>query len=337
MKTLKNTLIISSALSCLLSINSFAQAWDKAQPLPFALQEIYSDTHNGMLYIAGGIPEDDKNYADLFMRFNPKVSAWESLTPLPNRRHHITLSATAENLYAIGGFVGAFPNWQAQPSVYVYSFLSQQWSTSTPLPQPRGEHVAEAVDGKVYVIGGRVTKTASAAHFNDHIDTTSSQVFDPKTGKWMDITPALTARNSAASAVIKGKIYVVGGRQNEVNDKGDFKIVNVPNLEVYDPAKNVWVAKAPMPVAQSGLAAATVDNKLYVFGGEQWFPEQKVFANAWVYNPETDKWSALPNLPTPRHGLTAEALGSTIYTVGGATVPGLGAVNTHESFSVDKR
>jgi N-acetylneuraminic acid mutarotase len=77
-----------------------------------------------------------------------------------------------------------------------------------------------------------------------------------------------------------------------------------------------------MPQAQSGLAATSLNGKLYVFGGEQWVPEQKVFAQSWVYDPKTDVWSALPSLPTPRHGLGASAVGNRIFVFGGATKPG---------------
>ncbi len=67
-----------------------------------------------------------------------------------------------------------------------------------------------------------------------------------------------------------------------------------------------------MPQAQGGLAAAVWGGRLYVFGGEQWVREQKVFADGWVSDPRTDRWAALPPLPTPRHGLGAAMVGNRI-------------------------
>jgi len=80
------------------------------------------------------------------------------------------------------------------------------------------------------------------------------------------------------------------------NADGSARQVNVPNLEVYDPARDRWETRAPM-LQEGGLAAA-VHGKLSVFGGEQWVPEQKVFGESWVYDPKTDTWEALPPLPT---------------------------------------
>lgn len=86
-----------------------------------------------------------------------------------------------------------------------------------------------------------------------------------------------------------------------------------------------------MPRASGGLGATAANGKLYVFGGEQWVPEQKVFDNSWVYDPTTNAWTALPPLPTPRHGLGVSAVGNRIFVFGGATNKGGDfAATTHE-------
>jgi N-acetylneuraminic acid mutarotase len=86
-----------------------------------------------------------------------------------------------------------------------------------------------------------------------------------------------------------------------------------------------------MPQAQGGLAAAAFDGKLYVFGGEQWVPDRKVFASSWRYDPPTDRWEPLPDLPTPRHGLGASTVDNRIHVFGGGTqVGGEAASAAHE-------
>jgi len=315
---------------------AYAQTWEKAQELPQALQELYTDTHDGMIYIGGGIPEDDVQFTDAFQRYNISANSWEMLPSLPARRHHITIAATDHHIYAVGGFTGAFPDWQARNSVYVYSLQNKSWDNGVSLPSPRGEHVSAVVNGKIHIIGGRVRSTPDAKHFTAHHDVKDHVVFDPKTQKWTNAAPAPTARNSAAAAVINGKIYVVGGRQNQTDKNGEMRMVNVSNLEIYDPVTNSWESRAVMPLAQGGLAATSTNGKLYVFGGEQWYPSQKVFANAWVYDPDTDRWEALPDTPTPRHGLAAAALDNAVHVFGGATVNGLGAVNTHEILKLEE-
>ncbi len=39
------------------------------------------------------------------------------------------------------------------------------------------------------------------------------------------------------------------------------------SVEAYDLANNSWSERAPLPQALNGLAAVTVDGKLYVLGG----------------------------------------------------------------------
>ena len=92
-----------------------------------------------------------------------------------------------------------------------------------------------------------------------------------------------------------------------------------------------------MPQAQGGLAAAAYGGKLYAFGGEQFVPSAKVFADAWVYDPRTDRWSALPPMPTPRHGHGAAVVGNRIFLMGGGEKVGVAASRVQEVLEVPPR
>ncbi|AEG91534.1 ring canal Kelch protein-like protein [Ramlibacter tataouinensis TTB310] len=296
-----------------------------------ARQELYPEVLNGRIYVAGGLLSPNTGYSAHFEAYDPAGDRWTRLATLPQARHHIALAAAGGLLYGIGGFSGGFPNWQAQPEVFVYDPAADRWRTGVPMAQPRAEGVTAAVDGKVYVFGGRVRASRDASHFNDHADTNLAEMFDTATGRWSRLPDAPTARNSAAGAVIGGKIYVVGGRQALKQPDGSLRQVNVPTLEVFDPAIRRWETRAPMPQAQGGLAAAAQGGRLFAFGGEQWVPEQKVFSESWVYDPQADRWSAAPPLPTARHGLGAAAIGNRIHVFGGALrVGGDAATDLHE-------
>ncbi len=315
---------------------SRAPYWTQAAPASLARQELYPEVLDGKIYVAGGLLSPNTGYSAHLEAYDPQVDRWTRLATLPEARHHIALVAAGGLLYGIGGFSGGFPNWRAQASMIVYDPVTNRWQGSVPLPVPRAEGVAAAVEGRLYVIGGRVRAAPESSHFNEHVDSVRSDVFDPPTGRWSTIADAPTPRNSAASGVIGGKIYVVGGRQALRRPDGSLRQVNVAHLEVYDPRTNRWDARAPMPQAQGGLAAVAVDGKLYVFGGEQWVPEQRVFATNWMYDPATDRWSTLPPLPTPRHGLGAAAVGNRIYVFGGGTkVGGDAATAVHEVLVLD--
>jgi N-acetylneuraminic acid mutarotase len=60
------------------------------------------------------------------------------------------------------------------------------------------------------------------------------------------------------TAVIDGKLYVIGGNINGVN---------VSTVEIYDPASNTWTTGTSEPTARYGAAAGVIDSKLYATGG----------------------------------------------------------------------
>ena len=98
---------------------------------------------------------------------------------------------------------------------------------------------------------------------------------------------------------------------------------NLSAHERYDADADRWVALAPLPRAQGGLAAATLHGSSWALGGE--WTEQGgggVFGIVWRYDAARDGWDRAGTLPEPRHGLGAVALGGRIRVVGGATQPG---------------
>ncbi|TXF97161.1 Kelch repeat-containing protein [Massilia arenae] len=313
---------------------ALAQSWSRVADASLARQEIYPTVLNDKIYVAGGILSVAPGFTDLFEAYDAGADRWTRLASLPEARHHIALAAAGGKIYGIGGFSGAIPDWRAHASVFVYDPKSDRWSTGPSLPQARAEGVVATVGGKIYFIGGRIPTSPEAKHISQHADTNRAEALDAGTGRWSPIADAPSARNSAAGAVIDNKIYVVGGRQMVAQADGRSRPVNVATLEVYDPASDRWETRAPMPLAQGGLAAAAHDGKLYVFGGEQFVPQARVFAESWVYDPALDRWSALPAMPTPRHGHGAAVVGKRIFLMGGGEKVGVAASAAHEALAL---
>lgn len=136
------------------------------------------------------------------------------------------------------------------------------------------------------------------------------------------------ARHHAASAVVNGKLYVIGGRV-----AGISPTVNVDVNEVYTPEKNTWTSLASMPSKRSGIAAAANFDlmAIYVFGGEE---PSRTFNNNERYDIRTNKWFVETRMPTARHGLGAASVDNRIYVLGGGPQPGLSVSNANEIFHV---
>ncbi len=78
----------------------------------------------------------------------------------------------------------------------------------------------------------------------------------------------------------------------------------------------VWGAGAPMSAARADLAAAVLDDRIYVFGGRH---GRGVVGSVEIYDPVADSWSFGAALPTPRWGAEAVVKGEDIYVIGGVT------------------
>jgi hypothetical protein len=101
-----------------------------------------------------------------------------------------------------------------------------------------------------------------------------------------------TARDHHAAAAIDGKLHAIGGRLG-----GNYSR-NLDTHEVYDPARNAWSPRAPLPTPRSGLpppSSAGVPSSSAGSGPGGTFPQVERTSRT------GDRWTAMAP-PTPRHG-----------------------------------
>ncbi|MCW4043915.1 MAG: hypothetical protein NWE94_00160 [Candidatus Bathyarchaeota archaeon] len=120
-----------------------------------------------------------------------------------------------------------------------------------------------------------------------------------------------TERTSFGVAVVRGKVYAIGG-----SSSSPFLSTN----EMYDPAIDTWAEKKVMPTPRYHCAVATYENRIYVFGGVTYNPtDGKILvtpANE-VYDPSSDTWATKTSMTIPRSGMDAHCVGGKIYVIGG--------------------
>ena len=68
------------------------------------------------------------------------------------------------------------------------------------------------------------------------------------------------ARTDAATSVVDGKIYAIGGTSDKV------KSFRLDIVEVYDPTTGTWAKANKMNHARAGAAVSVVGGKIYVMG-----------------------------------------------------------------------
>ncbi|MEK7398140.1 MAG: sigma-70 family RNA polymerase sigma factor [Candidatus Poribacteria bacterium] len=123
-------------------------------------------------------------------------------------------------------------------------------------------------------------------------------------GKWEKRADMPTARCAFDSAVVNGKIYAIGGRNNAGV---------ISNVDEYDPMKDKWDIKSSMPQAKEFLCASSVNGKIYAFGGLN----NNTLSSVHEYDPVLNKWTAKKDMPKGQFNYGVCALNSKIYVFGG--------------------
>src|SRR5215510_3242561 len=89
------------------------------------------------------------------------------------------------------------------------------------------------------------------------------------------LAPMPTARQEISVSVLAGKVFAIAGY--------DANGQSTATVEVYDPRTNAWQKAASLPITTNHNAAATVNGRLYAFGGTS--------SRAFVYDAGRDAWT----------------------------------------------
>jgi hypothetical protein len=133
--------------------------------------------------------------------------------------------------------------------------------------------------------------------------------YEPVNEIWSEKAPMPTARGWFTACVTNGKIYAIGGT-NE-----DYHSVSYKMVEVYDPTTNTWTTKTDIPTGRAGLATCVLDGKIYAVGGYRY---PATLSENLVYNPITDEWIQKSSLQTKRHTCFLGSVADKIYAISGS-------------------
>jgi len=96
-----------------------------------------------------------------------------------------------------------------------------------------------------------------------------------------------------------------------------------------------WTSKLASSTAREYAAAAAINDRIYVVGGQRTdagITPGPVTGVVEAYDPKTNTWAAMPSMPTARQGLVTAAVNGKLYAIGGS-IDGFGtAVGTVEEF-----
>lgn len=297
-----------------------------------------------------------------------QADTWASKASMNHARAYLGVAGVNGKIYAIGGDEGSETgNCMTGTSMtsnvvnYTeeYDPSSNVWTEKAEMPTSRALFGTAVFQDKIYCIGGYNAEnlpvgTEDWGWKTQYYTLPVNEVYNPASNTWQSLAAMPTPRYSAATNVLDGVIYVMGGHAMT-----DLTVAyNV--TEAYNIQTNTWTTKTPSPLPISSSSSAIVDDKIYVLGELQapdsgfvlmvydpafdsWTVEAKtpvgytatavattglnapkrVFFfdenRTDIYNPSTGNWSTGTPAPTDRLIAKAVLLDDTIYLIGGRT------------------
>jgi N-acetylneuraminic acid mutarotase len=252
-----------------------ANSWTKNKNIPLASHHLALAELNGKIYVFGGFKLPDSGPPswvpiDNVWEYDPATKEWKALAPLPTPRGSANAVVVDGKIYVIGG-AGLHPGSKetaAHPARphrafgvnEVYDPATNTWETKSTMPTARNHAAAGVVNGKIYVIGGRI----GAAFITRASNVDIVEEYDPKTDQWGALKSPMPGgpRSASGWGTHNGIIYVVGGESRTGEANTTFR-----RVEAYDAAKNTWTTLPSMAFHRHGLAADVLNGRLHAVSG----------------------------------------------------------------------
>ncbi|MDX6229389.1 MAG: large repetitive protein [Frankiales bacterium] len=295
--------------------------WTTKAPMPLAILDAGGAALGGKLYAVGG--KTSASHLRSLYVYDPATNAWSAGPALPAAYPAVENPAVVPyngKLYVFGGSTAAFSG--AVASAAVFDPSSRVWTMLASMPIGLGGAAAEAIGSTIYVAGGMGADGASVNGLS---------IYNPATNSWSLGTAMSTRRDNPGSAALGGKLFVFGGRTR--NADGTTPVATLNSVEAFDPATNLWQARAAMPTGRRTMAVGTINGRAQLAGGERSTTASGTFAQNEEYDPVANTWRALTSMPTPRHGSVAGTINSVWYVAGGGPTTGASYSAVTEAFS----
>jgi len=302
--------IVKPAVSAAETVENY---WSTKTPLPQAAGGIRAAVVNGKIHVIGG---------STHCVYDPVVDKWTAKEPMSTARQYFGIAVCQNKIYAIGGGLwDPHIGYVASNTNEVYDPITDSWENKTAMPTNRSDLSANAVGGKIYLIGGRTDGPSSTAALNE--------VYDVANDSWTTKKPMPYPVVGYASAVVDGKIYIMGG-QDEF-----YEGFNVDFNQIYDPVTDNWSLGASLPeivfnVAAGATTGTLAPKRIYVIGGT---PYMLAVNFTQVYDPEQNSWTTGAQMPTARGWLAVAVVNDLLYAIGGAPYLMASSVTTNEQYT----
>jgi N-acetylneuraminic acid mutarotase len=139
----------------MLDLNNQSAGWKKVATMPNARNHLGGIAANGFIYAIGGQHhvEDESVMQSEVDRFDPSTNTWTKVASLPHAESHFNAATVLYDRYIIT-VGGENPHNTAQPWVFAYDTMRNQWAQMTNLPEPRRAGAAGLIGTKLIFTSG---------------------------------------------------------------------------------------------------------------------------------------------------------------------------------------
>ena len=146
--------------------------WTKRKPMALPAHHLALTEYRGKIYVFGGFTAGTVDGLaawtpiDNAFEYDPIKDSWRALAPMPTKRGAAVAATVGNKMYVIGGVTTApgATNPAIRPNtpqrvlgtIQEYDPESNTWRERATMPTPRNHTAAGVVNGKIYVIGGRI-------------------------------------------------------------------------------------------------------------------------------------------------------------------------------------
>jgi N-acetylneuraminic acid mutarotase len=226
--------------------------WEFLAILPKMRHHAMVVDSEGDLFLFGG--DDYSGRGPDAWIYDPLTDEWQTISPMPIHVTAATAVVLDEHIYVFGGLGHLLSDLPFNGEVQRYDPRQDQWEILSTVPVEVNHCTAVALDGEIYVIGGRDAST----------DYSLVQIYDPQGDTWREGEPLQLGRAGHAAVVVDGLIYVLGGER--INSE-DYSVLD--SVEIFDPSTQSWSDGVPMPVGLHGVPAVEIDGTIFVVGGSE--------------------------------------------------------------------
>jgi large repetitive protein len=254
---------------------------------------------------------------------------WHNRSSLAVARSHPATAIYQGKIYVFGG---GGPAFKSLNSVEVYDPQDDQWSWRTEMPSLRSGAIAITIGDQIYVIGGGFKKPDGKFRFLPTVE-----IYDPRSDTWERGPDMLEPHDYPASALLDGRIYIMGGHHPEATEGGPQTDPGFSFCERWRPGDAKWEEIAALPTPRFASSAVAYEGRILTVGGVAFTPQGfNEFDCVEVYDPVQALWSRSKDMVLPWSVAAQGAciLGGQFYLFGGFSGPeGIGTKAAVYDFS----